>query len=177
MQTTPVHTAGGVGSEPCSGGPVRADEVVARLQALPPATGADAPTGADLDRLCGAILDAFDEAARSSELARKLEQAETRVRIDLVDAPHPRSIGLCFEPGSVAGFDGAPADPEVTIYIRCQDFADFWAGEMHPATMIAEGVVGYEGPVRKVLRMVPIVRSLLPQVAANLYPEGGVQDR
>jgi hypothetical protein len=115
-----------------------------------------------LDRFCAAM----QAAAREPRLSSVLSRANTTVRIELADDPE-LSVTLLLDrnPIEVVETD-APAEVEISIV--SVDLARLYSPDFHLSMAIARGRVGYTGPVRKFLRVTPVVRhASLPKLAAN----------
>jgi hypothetical protein len=69
--------------------------------------------------------------------------------------------------------EGSYPDAEVKLYMTADDLAAFWSGQLHAAIAITDGRIGYRGPVRKVLRVLPIVRRQSARFADELQQRSG----
>jgi hypothetical protein len=123
---------------------------------------ARAYTEAALQRFCAAMGAAAQDERLSSVLAR----AHSTVRIELADDPE-LSVTLLLDrnPIEVVQTDEAA---EVEISIVSADLARLYSPDFHLAMAISRGRVGYTGPVRKFLRVTPVVRhASLPQLVGD----------
>lgn len=124
-----------------------------------------------LRRLRAVFLAAADGPA-SQDPAR----AETSVAIFLAQeapaAPAPFALlRLDRRPISV---DAGAGQAEVDITLTRADLTALVDGELHLPLAIARGDVGYRGPVRKLLRITPVLRSVAAReadAAATSTPE------
>jgi hypothetical protein len=123
---------------------------------------ARAYTHGALDRFCTAMRAAADDPRLSSVLAR----ANTTVRIELADDP-ALSVTLLLDRDPVEVIESDdPADVEISIV--SVDLARLYSADFHLSMAITRGRVGYTGPVRKFLRVTPVVRHVsLPELLAN----------
>ncbi len=114
-----------------------------------------------LERFCAAM----EVASRDPELCRVLARAKTTVRIELADDPGLHAtLLLDRNPIEVADAD-LPAEIELTIV--SVDLARLYSPDFHLAMAIQRGRVRYSGPVRKFLRVTPVVRhASLPKLLA-----------
>jgi hypothetical protein len=123
---------------------------------------ARAYTRAALDRFRAAM----ETAAQDERLSLVLARANTTVRICLAD---DRELGVTLlldrDPVEVVGRD-APA--EVEIWIVSADLARLYSPDFHLAMAITRGRVRFAGPVRKFLRVTPVVRhASLPKLVGH----------
>ena len=56
--------------------------------------------------------------------------------------------------------NGAEGKAEVLMWATARQVTEFWTGSTHLAMVIAHGYITYEGPVRKILRIIPIARRM-----------------
>ncbi|MHB8690470.1 MAG: hypothetical protein ACYDHH_04425 [Solirubrobacteraceae bacterium] len=104
----------------------------------------------------------------------RLALAGTTVEINLVDAPSPTAFSMLLDRHPVELVEGSYPDAEVKLYMTADDLAAFWSGELHAAIAITDGRIGYRGPVRKVLRVLPIVRRQSERFTQQVqHPLGG----
>jgi hypothetical protein len=107
----------------------------------------------------------------------RLALAGTTVEINLVDAPSPTAFSMLLDRNPVELVEGSYPDAEVKLYMTADDLAAFWSGHLHAAIAITDGRIGYRGPVRKVLRVLPIVRRQSARFAHQLQHRPGAGER
>lgn len=162
-------------SDPVWHDPDSVDVIQRYLSALPVQEGHPTTEGAAarrytewaLNRFCDAMSAAGQDPRLSSVLAR----ANTTVRIELADDPE-LAVTLLLDRDPIEVAD-ANTDAEVRMSIVSVDLARLYSPDFHLAMAIFRGRVGYVGPVRKFLRVTPVVRhaSLGPLQLATLLPE------
>jgi hypothetical protein len=111
------------------------------------------------DLLIDTLESFFREACQGDErLAKRLMVADTTWAAKITDADRGYTIYLDRFP---IEFSREP-DPaaEVTVFGDATSHIDAWTGFKFMGLLIAEGQMQYEGPVRKVLRIVPMFRPL-----------------
>lgn len=98
------------------------------------------------------------DAARDSVVGGRLARADTSARISLADDAQI-SLTLLFdrEPIEILPEDNGHA-PEIQISIHWQDLERVFHENYHLAMAIARGEVTFRGPVRKLLRVMPILQ-------------------
>jgi hypothetical protein len=94
--------------------------------------------------------------------------ADTTVEVSLADEPD-LSVTLLLDRTPIEVVDGA-GDAEVRIRIASFDLAHVWSEDFQLPMAIVRGRVRVGGPVRKFLRVVPILR---PLARARGLPTGG----
>ncbi|MGI8864903.1 MAG: ABC transporter ATP-binding protein [Solirubrobacteraceae bacterium] len=118
-------------------------------------SGAHAETARALEEFSATI----EDAAADEEFSRRLSLAETTVEFILADEPD-LSVTLLLDrtPIEVRREHGEAA--EITIEIASFDLAHLCTGDFKLAMAIARGRAVASGPVRKFLRVVPVLRPL-----------------
>jgi hypothetical protein len=111
---------------------------------------------AALDRFCGH----FETAREDDRIGRRLAQAQTTVQVDLADEPD-LCVTLLLDRSPIEILNGEHAS-EVEMTLSSVDLDRMWSRDFHLPMAIARGRVGVRGPVRKFLRVMPIVRTLAP---------------
>lgn len=119
-----------------------------------------------------AFVDVMTKATLHSEISSRLSFADIVAHVHLRDAPQKLALTLLFDRSPVEIAHGAVGEVDVELFIDTQDVLRFWTGDMHLAMAIAAGHVDYSGPVRKLLRIVPIARRLVADFAAQALDSG-----
>jgi hypothetical protein len=91
-------------------------------------------------------------------LSRRLALADTTVRIELADEDD-LALTLLFDRTPVEVVEGS-TDADVSLTIASIDLDRLWLEDFHLPMAIVRGRVLPRGPVRKFLRVMPIVRGL-----------------
>ena len=101
---------------------------------------------------------ALETAARDERLSKRLTQADTTVRIELADEPD-LALTATLQSGTIEVVPGGrPA--EIDLSLSSVDLERMWSGDFNLAMAIARGRVAVDGPARKFLRVMPIIRQL-----------------
>lgn len=133
------------------------------------------PAREEVEEVYARFKSVMEIAAEDEFLGRRLALADTTVTVEFVDAPgEPVALSLLLDRDRIEVVDGAIPDAEVRLLANTRDVHLFWSGELHLAMAIANGAVRYEGPVRKVLRIVPIARRLVERYAELSSEDGSV---
>lgn len=121
-----------------------------------------------------ARLERFSDTVAASAddelLSRRLALADTTVRIQLADEDD-LAVTLMLDRTPIEVLDGA-GDAEVALTIASIDLDRLWLEDFHLPMAIVRGRVQPHGPVRKFLRVMPIVRGLDARLN-NPDPAGG----
>jgi phospholipid/cholesterol/gamma-HCH transport system ATP-binding protein len=132
---------------------------LAEVAARPPQEGAAVSHArGEAERVLRRFRTAVEDASRDPRLTERLSQADTTVRIELADEPD-LALTLLLEPPSIDAVSGEhPA--EVDMSLSSMDLERMWSGDFNLSMAIARGRVEVSGPVRKFLRVMPIIRRL-----------------
>lgn len=113
----------------------------------------------DAELVRDAFLRMIARLAEEPRVAPRLALAGVVAQINFSDAPGV-SLVLRLNGEPIEATAGDDPRAEVVLDARTADVVAFWRGEYHLAMGIARGEVSYSGPVRKLLRVVPIARSM-----------------
>lgn len=118
-----------------------------------------APVGMTSD-VAGELIDALQDAlALNGRRVHRLGSARTSVTFEILDE-HGAAVTLLLDRHPPVVVDaGEPA--EVTITFTTAQAVSFMRGEMVLPNQLMAGTVTSRGPVRRYLRVDPILRSLL----------------
>lgn len=120
-------------------------------------TGPDpARTPIDPQKMAEQTADFFLQAAHDEHLGERLSLAATVVHIHYTDDV---GVTLWFDRTPIEAEPKIVGTAEVQLWGSADKFWGYVRGERHLAMAIADGEVEFEGPVRKFLRIMPILRS------------------
>jgi hypothetical protein len=100
----------------------------------------------------------FESGVRDQGLSDRLKIADTTITITLADEPD-LSVTILLDRSPIEVIDGV-ADAEARLWIASVDLTRIWSQGFYLSMAIAKGRLRVEGPVRKFLRIVPILRCL-----------------
>lgn len=108
------------------------------------------------------------------QIAARVAAAAITVRIDLTDAP-ARSVALLFDRTPPAVEDAGPALGRATVRLMLdsQELDALLNEGSHLPMAILDGAVTFEGSVRKLLRVMPILRGGAMRFDTDEEFEGG----
>jgi phospholipid/cholesterol/gamma-HCH transport system ATP-binding protein len=111
---------------------------------------------AESERVLNEFVAALERVAADPEISKRLALADTTVEFVLADDPD-LSATLLLDRTPIEVADGGEA--EVRLDIASFDLGQLWSQEFQLPMAIARGRVRAAGPVRKFLRVVPILRE------------------
>jgi hypothetical protein len=114
----------------------------------------------------------FEDLRDDAELFPKFQNADTIVRYDFREPDAQITVKmLAGEPGQV---DLGPSElePEVTMSMEADTAHRFWLGKVNITVALARGQIKAQGPVAKILKLVPLVKPVFPRYEAQLEKQG-----
>ena len=69
-------------------------------------------------------------------------------------------------------FGESELEPEVTMSMSADIGHRFWLGGVNVTVALARGEMRAEGPVAKILRLVPLAKPIFPRYRAQLEAQG-----
>ena len=114
----------------------------------------------------------FVELAADEEMASQFRRANTIVRYQYSDPESAITVRLQEgEPGQV-DFGESELEPEVTMTMGADTAHRFWLGQVNVAQALTRGEIKAEGPVAKILKLVPLTKPVFPRYKAQLIEQG-----
>jgi putative sterol carrier protein len=110
------------------------------------------------ERAITAVHGLIRTIAHDPTASGRIALADTTVSVKLSDGPgHVFTLYLDREPIEMADHDDRA---EITLAMTAIQLEQLIRGELRLAMEIAHGRIAYDGPVRKFLRVVPIIRRI-----------------
>lgn len=114
----------------------------------------------------------FVQLADDEELAPKFRKADTIVQYAYTEPESTITVRLQEgQPGDV-DFGESEMEPEVTMRMKADTAHRFWLGKVNVTMAIARGEMKPQGPVSKILRLVPLTKPVFPRYKAMLEADG-----
>jgi SCP-2 sterol transfer family protein len=114
----------------------------------------------------------FVELAADEELGPKFRRADTIVRYQYSDPDSAITVRLQEgQPGDV-DFGESEMEPEVTMTMDADTAHLFWLGRVNVTVALARGQINAKGPVAKILKLVPLTKSVFPRYTDQLEVQG-----
>jgi putative sterol carrier protein len=130
------------------------------------------PLFKDADEVYGTIGKLFVDLASDEEMAEQFRRANTIVQYRYSDPDAVITVRLQEgEPGQV-DFGETELEPEVTMTMAAEVAHRFWLGQVNVAQALARGEIKAQGPVAKILKLVPLTKPAFPRYKALLERQG-----
>jgi hypothetical protein len=134
------------------------------------ATPAESSARPDAERALEEFTTTLETGVRDKGLHDRLALASTTIAITLADEPE-LSATLLLDRSPIEVIDGITSDAESQIWIASVDLERIWSPDFYLPMAIAKGRIRVAGPVRKFLRIVPILRTVGEAPSATIEPQ------
>ena len=126
----------------------------------------------DADEVYAYIGRLFEEVAEDEELAPKFRKANTIVQYRYREPDSQITVRL--QEGQEGRVDCGETDmePEVVMTMDADTAHRFWLGEVNVTIAMARGQMKANGPVAKILKLVPLVKPVFPRYRDMLAEAG-----
>lgn len=115
----------------------------------------------------------MQELAADPELTAVFQQADTCVRYELRDPDSAITVGSRGGAPVRVDFGPSEQEPEVVIAMDADVAHSYLLGEVDMTVALARGQMTAEGPVTKILAVLPVFEPLLPRYRAIVSPANG----
>ena len=114
----------------------------------------------------------FEDLRDDTELFQKFQKANTIVRYEFREPDSQITVKMLDgEPGQV-DLGASELEPEVTMSMEADTAHRFWLGKVNITVALARGQIKAQGPVAKILKLVPLVKPVFPRYQAQLEEQG-----
>jgi hypothetical protein len=117
----------------------------------------------------GALFVGLNE---DEELAPQFRKADTIVQYIYRKPDSQITIKMLDGEEGQVDFGPTKLDPEVVMTMDADVAHRFWLGKVNVTIAIARGQIKTQGPVAKILRLVPLVKPVFPRYRAQLEDAG-----
>jgi hypothetical protein len=114
----------------------------------------------------------FVELADDRELGPKFRKANTIVRYEYSEPESAITVRLQEDAPGDVDFGESGMEPEVTMSMAADTAHRFWLGEVNVTVALARGQIRANGPVAKILKLVPLAKPVFPRYKAQLEAQG-----
>jgi hypothetical protein len=125
-------------------------------------------TFADADDVYNRIGRVLQELASDPELVPLFRDADTCVRYELRDPDSAITVG-----NRRVEFGESDQEPELVISMDADVAHSYLLGEVDMTVALARGQIVAEGPVTKILAVLPVFEPVLPRYRAIVSPQNG----
>ena len=130
------------------------------------------PLFSDAQEVYDTIGRLFVEIAADEELAAQFRAANTIVRYQYREPESTITVRLQEgQPGDV-DFGESEMEPEVTMTMAAETAHRFWLGQVNVPQALTRGEIKAQGPVAKILKLVPLAKPVFPRYKAQLEAQG-----
>ena len=124
------------------------------------------------DEVYATIGKLFQDLAVDDEMGPKFRQANTILRYEFSDPDSTITLRLHEgQPGDV-DFGDSDMEPDVTMSMAADTAHRFWLGQVNVTVALARGQIKAQGPVAKILKLVPLAKPAFPRYKALLEAQG-----
>jgi len=126
----------------------------------------------DADEVYATLGKLFQDITADPELGPRFRQADTIVRYEYSDPESAITVRLQEGEGEDVEFGDPAREPEVTMTMAADTAHRFWLGEVNVTVALARGQIKANGPVAKILKLVPLAKPVFPRYKAQLEAQG-----
>jgi putative sterol carrier protein len=130
------------------------------------------PYFADAQEVYDTIGKLFQELSEDEELAPKFRKANTIVQYAYRNPDSIVTVRLQEDQPGDVDFGDTDMEPEVTMRMEADTAHRFWLGKVNVTVALARGQIKAEGPVAKILKLVPLTKPVFPRYKAQLEADG-----
>jgi putative sterol carrier protein len=114
----------------------------------------------------------FEGVAEDEEIAERFRAANTILQYVLTEPEATITVRMQQGKHSDVDLGETKMEPEVTMRMEADVAHRFWLGRVNVTTALARGQIKAEGPVAKILKLVPLTKPLYPRYKAQLEADG-----
>jgi hypothetical protein len=114
----------------------------------------------------------FVEVAEDPELGPRFRKANTILQHAYREPEATITLRLEEDGPADVDFGETDMEPEVVMSMEADTAHRFWLGRVNVTTALARGQIKANGPVAKILKLVPLTKPMYPRYKAQLEAEG-----
>jgi hypothetical protein len=126
----------------------------------------------DADDVYGTLGRLFAELTEDDELYARFCTADTVVRYEYTDPDATITVRLRCDEEPRVDFGDSDLEPEVTMRMSADTGHRFWLGGINVTVALARGEITANGPVAKILKLVPLTKPVFPRYKQQLLDQG-----
>jgi putative sterol carrier protein len=106
------------------------------------------------------------------DLGARFQRADTVVQYRLRNPDSQLTVQMLEGADRQVDFGITPLQPEVVMAMDADTAHRFWLGKVNVTVALARGQINARGPVAKILKLVPLIKPVLPRYRAQLEAAG-----
>lgn len=126
----------------------------------------------DADEVYELIGGLFTELATDEELGPRFRKADTIVQYRYSDPESEITVRMIDGEEGQVDMGLTDLDPEVVMTMDADTAHRFWLGKVNVTVAFARGQMKAQGPVAKVLKLVPLTKQVFPRYRELLEQKG-----
>ena len=126
----------------------------------------------DADEVYAYIGKLFEQLATDDELSPKFQKANTIVQYQYRNPESQITVKLMEGEDGQVDCGATDMEPEVTMSMEADTAHKFWLGQVNVTVALARGQIKAQGPVAKILKLVPLTKPIFPRYRAQLEAQG-----
>jgi len=130
------------------------------------------PYFADAQEVYDTLGRLFRELLDDDELAPKLKSADTIVRYEHTEPEAVITVRLREEEGEAVECGEGEMEADVVMRMSADTAHRYWLGDVNVTAALARGQIRTEGPVAKILKLVPLTKPVFPRYRQQLIDQG-----
>ena len=127
----------------------------------------------DADEVYAYIGKLFEDLAADDELAPKFRKANTIVQYQYRNPDSQITVNLREGDDGQVDCGETTMEPEVIMSMEADTAHKFWLGKVNVTMAIARGEIKPQGPVSKILKLVPLTRPVFPMYREMVAEKDG----
>jgi hypothetical protein len=114
----------------------------------------------------------FEEMLADPVSASHFQRADTIVQYRSTDPDACLTVDLRQDRDAAVYFGACDLEPEVVMTMQTDTAHRFWLGQVNLTVALARGVIRAQGPVAKILKLVPLAKPFFPRYQELMQREG-----
>jgi putative sterol carrier protein len=126
----------------------------------------------DADEVYRYIGRMFEEIVADEELGPKFQRADTVVQYRYSDPDSQVTVKMVAGEDRQVDLGPSELEPEVVMTMAADAAHRFWLGKLSVTRAMSRGQIKAQGPVTKILKLVPLVKPVFPRYRRMLEEAG-----
>lgn len=114
----------------------------------------------------------FQDLLADDEFARQFRKADTIVQWQYRNPQSVITVKILDAEEPLVSLGESELKPEVIMVMDADTAHRFWLGKVNVTVALARGQIKAKGPVAKILRLVPLVKPVVPRYREQLEATG-----